>query len=74
MDEEADKRDFVGWRHDGDAKHVTRENLAKTRDLLGPVAYDLCRRVNASRCWTNDPTLAVEIDLHTLQQRAWQHA
>lgn len=69
VEEDGDKLDFVCWTYHT-VRHASEENLAKTRALLGLAAYDLCLRANASSCWTNDPTLAVAIDLQELQGRA----
>lgn len=34
-------------------KHVTPQNLAKTRRLLGQVAHDFCKRNDVSSCWSH---------------------
>lgn len=57
--EEAAKRWFLGWRDNSKlGKQVTRENLAKTRLLLGQRAHDFSLRRNQSTCWTPDPAKA----------------
>lgn len=53
--EEAEKIYFFQWRDNTVlGKHVTPENLEKTKRLLGKQAYEACRRRNISSCWTDD--------------------
>ncbi len=52
--EEADKKYFLGWRHNHPIKeNVSLENLEKTRILLGYQAYLICRDKNISSRWTD---------------------
>lgn len=54
--EEADKiyfRHFVN--HGTSGRHVTLQNLDKTRRLLGVAGYTLCRDRNLSSAWSADP-------------------
>jgi hypothetical protein len=68
--EDSDKLHFVGWRDNTSrGTSVSKENLEKTRRLLGWSAFDLCRRGNVSSCWTDDAARAVTIDLAALQGR-----
>jgi len=61
--EESEKIWFCGWRDNTTSgKHVTEENLEKTRKWLGEKAYVRCKERNISSCWTDDSTRAKEID------------
>lgn len=71
--EDADKLYFVGWRDNASrGTSVSKENLEKTRRLLGWNAFDLCKRGNVSSCWTDDAARAVAIDLAALQRPQWR--
>jgi hypothetical protein len=53
--EESDKIYFLKFvSHINDGKHVTMENLRKTRILMGEQAYQRCKSENISTCWTDD--------------------
>ena len=56
--EDADKTYFLTWQEHGKTKHVTDQNLMKTRALLGVAAYEHCRKHNISTVWTDDPNRA----------------
>lgn len=55
--DEADKIYFVGWKiHTRESgRHVTAENLEKTRRLLHSTFAEHCERSNISSVWTDDP-------------------
>jgi hypothetical protein len=52
--EHADKRFFCGWLDNNkQGNHVSPENLAKTRRLMGQRAHDFAQRRNQSTRWTH---------------------
>ncbi len=53
--EENDKIYFKGWLRNGLGRHVTPENLDKTRRCFGQKIHDSCKRQNISSCWSADP-------------------
>lgn len=57
--EDPDKPYFVGWIAHSDGRRVTRENLTKTRELLGPACHARCEQDNISSRWTADPSARV---------------
>lgn len=53
--EEADKIYFCGFiNHRAEGRHVSSENLRKTRLLMGEDAYQRCLAENISTKWTNE--------------------
>ena len=53
---ESDKPFFLTWRrNDLRQAHVTKENLEKTREILGIKAAEFSKSQNLSSCWTADP-------------------
>jgi hypothetical protein len=62
--EEEDKVYFLGWRNNNiRSDHVSKENLMKTKDLLGIKAHIRCSAKNISSCWTDDSRKAKKIKL-----------
>jgi len=59
--EDAEKIYLCGWEaHErGGKRHVTAENLHKTRALLGDADYAWCQRNDVSTKWTDDPARAL---------------
>lgn len=52
---ESDKPYFLTWRRNYLQKaHVSKENLKKTREILGEKAAEFSREQNVSSCWTAD--------------------
>lgn len=59
--EESDKIYFYGWLDNKiQNKKVTKENLEKTKTLLGHRAYERCKAKNISSRWTSDKTKEVD--------------
>lgn len=54
--EEGERIYFVSWRLNGMGRHVTPENLEKTRLLIGPAFAEICAAHNISSCWSATPT------------------
>ena len=67
-----DKIYFYGWRNNdlrGDT--VSKENLEKTRSLLGEEIYMICKKQNISSCWSSHVTKAG--DLSSIKIRLHKH-
>ncbi len=68
--EEADKIYFWGWiDHEKNKKenkdykgNVSKENLEKTKKLLGYKAYERCKKKNISSRWTDDQSKEISFD------------
>lgn len=59
--EEANKIYFCGWFDDDKvSKNVRKENLEKTKEILGTEAYLMCKKNNISSKWTDIPSKAIE--------------
>lgn len=59
--DEATKIYFKGWRtHTTDGKNAKKENLEKTKNLLGSEAYEFCKKNNISSCWSDKKSNKVE--------------
>lgn len=54
--EEGDRIFFISWRNNHENCRVTRENLAKTRLLIGEDYAGICEQNNISSCWSARPT------------------
>ena len=62
--EEANRIYFWGWLDNNlRGNRVSHENLDKTRKLLGPHSWEICKRKNISSRWTDRRELAVEVTL-----------
>lgn len=59
--EESEKVYFIGWTCHGEGRHVTTENLNKTKRLIGSLSAARCARQNVSSNWTADPRLRKKI-------------
>lgn len=55
--EESEKVYFIGWTCHGEGRHVTTENLNKTKRLIGKMSAARCARQNVSSNWTADSNL-----------------
>jgi predicted kinase len=59
--DEPGKHFFAGFAENPKSAEVSRKNLEKTKFLLGQEAYILCRKLNMSSRWTENPKRSLKL-------------